>query len=174
VVKSGKNLLFLQHRNNKMAISSLIGEFECKVDAKGRFMFPIAMKKQMAAAFEKGFVINRSLYQKCLSLYPMAEWEKQNKRLGKLNRLKKDVDVFIRRVTGGATFCEADNTGRILLPKSLTEYADIKSDIKILGSNNIIEIWDKKLYETFLSQDIDIAKLADDVFDGIDFNDDKE
>jgi len=174
VVKSGKNSLFLQRHNKDMAVSSLIGEFECKVDAKGRFMFPIAMKKQLAEAFDKGFVINRSLYQKCLSLYPMHEWEKQNKRLGKLNRLKKDVDVFIRRVTGGATFCEADNTGRINLPKTLTEYADIKSDIKVLGSNNIIEIWDKKLYETFLSQDIDIAKLADDVFDGIDFNDDKE
>lgn len=174
MVKSGKNVLFLSESNKVMATSSLIGEFECKVDAKGRFMFPIALKKQLAEAFEKGFVINRSLYQKCLSLYPMHEWEKQNKRLGKLNRLKKDVDVFIRRVTGGATFCEADSTGRINLPKSLTEYAGIKSDIKVLGSNNIIEIWDKKLYETFLSQDIDIAKLADDVFDGIDFNDDKE
>ena len=164
----------MQQSNKKMAISSLIGEFECKVDVKGRFMFPIAFKKQMSTSFEKGFVINRSLYQKCLSLYPMPEWEKQNKRLSKLNRLKKDVDIFIRRVTGGATFCEADNTGRILIPKSLSEYAEIKSDIKVLGSNNIIEIWDKKLYETFLSQDIDIAKLADDVFDGIDFNDDKD
>lgn len=160
--------------NKEMAFSSLIGEFECKVDAKGRFMFPIAMKKQLGEAFEKGFVINRSLYQKCLALYPVSEWEKQNKRLGKLNRLKKDVDIFIRRVTGGATACEPDNTGRILIPKTLSEYADIKTDIKVLGSNNIIEIWDKKLYETFLSQDIDIAKLADDVFDGIDFNDDKD
>lgn len=157
-----------------MAISSLIGEFECKVDAKGRFMFPITLKKQLAGSFEKGFVINRSLYQKCLVLYPIIEWEKQNKRLGKLNRLKKDVDVFIRRVTGGATFCEADNTGRILIPKTLSEYAVIKTDIKVLGSNNIIEIWDKALYETFLSQDIDMAKLADDVFDGIDFTDDKD
>ena len=157
-----------------MAISSLIGEFECKVDAKGRFMFPITLKKQLAASFEKGFVINRSLYQKCLVLYPLIEWEKQNKRLGKLNRLKKDVDVFIRRVTGGATFCEADNTGRILIPKTLSEYAVIRTDIKVLGSNNIIEIWDKALYETFLSQDIDMAKLADDVFDGIDFTDDKD
>jgi MraZ protein len=174
VVKSGKNLLFLSHLNKKMGISSLIGEFECKVDAKGRFMFPVTLKKQMAEAFEKGFVINRNLHQKCLSLYPLEEWTKLNKRLGKLNRLKKDVDIFIRRVTGGATSCEADNTGRVLIPKPLSEYADIKSDIKVLGSNNIIEIWDKKMYENFLSQDVDIAKLADDVFDGIDFTDDKE
>ncbi|MBS1647543.1 MAG: division/cell wall cluster transcriptional repressor MraZ [Bacteroidetes bacterium] len=157
-----------------MAATSLIGEFECKVDAKGRFMFPINLKKQLEQAFEKGFVINRNLHQKCLALYPLEEWNKLNKKLGKLNRLKKDVDIFIRKVTGGATNCEADNTGRILIPKPLAEYANIKNDIKILGSNSIIEIWDKNLYETFLSQDIDIAKLADDVFEGIDFNDDKE
>lgn len=157
-----------------MAISSLIGEFECKVDVKGRFMFPIALKKQLGDAFEKGFVINRSLYQKCLSLYPMHEWEKQSRRLGKLNRLKKDVDIFIRRVTGGATFCEADTTGRVLLPKSLTEYADLKVDIKIACSGNLIEIWDKKLYEEFLSQKVDYGDMADRVFDGIDFTDDKD
>ena len=118
-------------------------------------------------------MINRNLHQKCLALYPLEEWDKLNKKLSKLNRLKKDVDIFIRRVTGGATNCESDNTGRINLPKPLAEYADIKSDIKVLGSNNIIEIWDKKMYENFLSQDIDIAKLADDVFEGIDFTDDK-
>jgi MraZ protein len=174
VVKSGKNVLFLPCSNNKMAINSLIGEFECKVDVKGRFMFPINLKKQLAEAFDKGFVINRNLHHKCLTIYPMDEWNKLNKRLGKLNRLKKDVDVFIRRLTGGATSCEADNTGRLLLPKPLSEYADIKSDIKILGSNNIIEIWDKKLYEDFLSHPVDMAKMADDVFDGIDFTDDKE
>jgi MraZ protein len=157
-----------------MAISSLIGEFECKVDAKGRFMFPVSLKKQMAEGFEKGFVINRNLHQKCLDLYPIDEWNKLNKRLSKLNRLKKDVDIFIRRLTGGATFCDADNTGRVLLPKPLSEYADIKTDIKVLGGNNIIEIWDKKMYENFLSQDVDMAKMADDIFKDIDFTDDKE
>ena len=174
MVNRGKNCLFLSHINKKMAVNSLIGEFECKVDAKGRFMFPVNLKKQMAEMFDKGFVINRNLHQKCLALYPLEEWNKLNKKLGKLNRLKKDVDIFIRRVTGGATNCEADNTGRILIPKPLSEYADIKSDIKVLGSNNIIEIWDKKAYDLFLTQDIDIAKLADDVFEGVDFNDDKD
>ena len=173
MVKSGKNDLCLQHLKRKMVTNSLIGEFECKVDAKGRFMFPVNLKKQMAETFEKGFVINRNLHQKCLALYPLEEWDRLNKKLGKLNRLKKDVDVFIRRVTGGATNCEADNTGRILIPKPLSEYADIKSEIKVLGSNNIIEIWDKKMYENFLSQDIDIAKLAEDVFEGVDFSDDR-
>lgn len=155
-------------------MASLIGEFDCKVDAKGRFMFPINLKKQLEANFEKGFVINRNLHQKCLVLYPIVEWEKLNKKLSKLNRLIKANDVFVRKFTGGATGCEPDNTGRILIPKALNEYADIKADIKVLGSNNVIEIWDKKLYEDFLNQDVDIEKLAEDVLGGLDFNDETE
>ena len=46
--------------------------------------------------------------------------------------------------------------------------------IKVLGSNNVIEIWDKKLYEDFLNQDVDIEKLAEDVLGGLDFNDETE
>jgi DNA-binding transcriptional regulator/RsmH inhibitor MraZ len=53
----------------------------------------------------------------------------------------------------------------------LVEYADIKTDIKVLGSNNVIEIWDKKLYDHFLSQDLDIEKLAEDVLGNLNFND---
>jgi MraZ protein len=155
-------------------MTGLIGEFECKVDVKGRFMFPVNLRKQLDAAFENGFVINRNLHQKCLVLYPIAEWEKLNKKLSKLNRLIKANDVFVRKFTGGATGCEADSAGRILLPKALNEYADIKTDIKVLGSNNVIEIWDKKLYEDFLDQDVDIEKLAQDVLGGVDFNDDAE
>lgn len=152
-------------------MTSLIGEFECKVDAKGRFMFPVNLRKQLEEVFDKGFVINRNLHQKCLVLYPIGEWNKLNKKLSKLNRLIKANDVFVRKFTGGATSADADNTGRVLLPKPLVEYADIKTDIKILGSNNVIEIWDKKLYDHFLSQDVDIEKLAEDVLGNLNFND---
>lgn len=171
VVKSGEILIFLTQYNGKPLMTSLIGEFDCKVDAKGRFMFPVNLRKQLEEVFEKGFVINRNLHQKCLVLYPMSEWNKLNKKLSKLNRLIKANDVFVRKFTGGATAAEADNTGRVLLPKALVDYADIKTDIKVLGSNNVIEIWDKTLYELFLEQDVDIEKLAEDVLGSLNFND---
>jgi MraZ protein len=150
---------------------SLIGEYDCKVDAKGRFMFPVNLRKQLEEVFEKGFVINRNLHQKCLVLYPIHEWNKLNKKLSKLNRLIKANDVFVRKFTGGATTADADTTGRVLLPKPLVEYASIITDIKVLGSNNVIEIWDKKLYDAFLTQDMDIEKLAEDVLGNLNFND---
>ena len=150
---------------------SLIGEYDCKVDAKGRFMFPVNLRKQLEEVFEKGFVINRNLHQKCLVLYPIHEWNKLNKKLSKLNRLIKANDVFVRKFTGGATTADADTTGRVVLPKPLVEYAGITTDIKVLGSNNVIEIWDKKLYDAFLTQDMDIEKLAEDVLGNLNFND---
>lgn len=152
-------------------MQSLIGEYDCKVDAKGRFMFPVNLRKQLEDAFEKGFVINRNLHQKCLVLYPISEWNKLNKKLSKLNRLIKANDVFVRKFTGGATGADADNTGRVLLPKSLVDYAGISTDIKILGSNNVIEIWDKNSYGQFLSQELDIEQLAQDVLGNLNFND---
>jgi MraZ protein len=155
-------------------MTSLIGEYECKVDAKGRFMFPVNLRKQLEEVFDKGFVINRNLHQKCLVLYPIKEWEKLNKKLSKLNRLIKANDVFVRKFTGGATAADADNTGRVLLPKSLVDYAAITTDIKVLGSKKVIEIWDKTLYDQFLSQDVDIEKLAEDVLGNLNFNDDDD
>jgi MraZ protein len=155
-------------------MTSLIGEYDCKVDAKGRFMFPVDLRKQMDALFEKGFVINRNLHQKCLVLYPLQEWEKLNKKLSKLNRLIKANDVFVRKFTGGATGLSADGSGRVLLPKALTQYAAITTDIKVLGSNNVIEIWDKALYEEFLNQEVNIEQLAQDVLGGLNFNEGDE
>ncbi len=172
MVIGGKNLIIFDSvLITKSVMNSLIGEFDCKVDAKGRFMFPVNLRKQLDDLFEKGFVINRNLHQKCLVLYPIYEWNKLNKKLSKLNRLIKANDVFVRKFTGGATVADADSTGRVLLPKSLVEYADITIDIKVLGSNNVIEIWDKKMYEQFLSEDMDIEKLAEDVLGSLNFND---
>jgi MraZ protein len=162
--------LFLPQSFVITLMSSLIGEYDCKVDAKGRFMFPVDLRKQLEALFDLGFVVNRNLHQKCLVLYPLNEWEKLNKKLSKLNRLIKTNDVFVRKFSGGATPVLADTTGRILLPKALTDYAEIKSDLKVLGSNNVIEIWDKNLYDSFLNQEIDIEKLAENVLGGLNFN----
>ena len=63
----------------------LIGTYECKADAKGRLMFSSALKKQLHAVLQDGFVIKRSVFQNCLDLYPMCEW---NLMMQKINTLK--------------------------------------------------------------------------------------
>jgi len=146
-------------------VINLLGEYDCKLDAKGRLMLPVGLKKQLAEVMSKGFVINRNLHQHCLVLYPHEEWQRLSGKLNRLNRLIKKNDVIVRKVMGGATPVEPDNTGRLLIPKSLVEHAKLETELKVVGSNSTVEIWSKSEYESFMNDDnVDMEALAEDVF----------
>ena len=98
---------------------NLIGTYECKIDAKGRLMVPQAFKKQLAPVLQDGFVLKRAVFQKCLELYPMAEWNALSQKVNKLNRFNKKNDEFIRRFNAGVKLVEIDSSGRILISKGL-------------------------------------------------------
>lgn len=151
---------------------NLLGEYDCKLDAKGRLMLPSGLKKQLVKVLDEGFVINRNLHQHCLVMYPMSEWQSLSGKLKKLNRLVKKNDVIVRKVMGGATPVEPDSTGRILLPKSLVEHAKLETELKVIGSNNTVEIWSKSEYEAFMNdENMDMEALAEDVFGSVNDND---
>ncbi|MCD4724426.1 MAG: division/cell wall cluster transcriptional repressor MraZ [Bacteroidales bacterium] len=145
-------------------MSNIIGTYECKVDVKGRLMFPVAFKNQLEGSISEGFVIKRSIFRKCLELYPMAEWNIESKRINNLNRfVKKNVD-FIRKFMAGVKTIELDSAGRLLIPKDLTLYSNIKKEIVLASVVNKIEIWDKSEYEAAVDYDPDeFANLAEDV-----------
>ena len=112
----------------------LIGTYECKIDVKGRLLIPIALKKQIADSISQGFVLKRAVFQQCLELYPLQQWKDLISKVNKLNRFKKKNNDFIRRFTAGLKFIELDNTGRLLIPKELTEFANIKREIVLSSS----------------------------------------
>ncbi len=156
----------------QMNMNSLNGTYECKVDAKGRLMLPAALKKQLLPILQKGFVLKRSVFQKCLELYPMEEWEIEMKKIGKLNRYKKKNNDFIRRFTAGVKMIEVDNTGRLLIPKDLFAFAEISKNIVVSTAINIVEIWDKDNYETAINDAAqDFADLTEEVMGNDDTND---
>ena len=145
-------------------MNTLIGTYECKVDAKGRLMLPVAFKKQLASVAEKGFVLKRSVFQPCLELYPMQEWESMMQNVNKLNRFKKKNNDFIRRFTAGVKSIDLDTSGRLLIPKDLVGFSGISKEIVVTSAVNIIEIWDKDKYEKAIDDAaIDFADLAEDV-----------
>ena len=145
-------------------MNSLIGTYECKVDAKGRLMLPAALKKQLLPALQNGFVLKRAVFQPCLELYPIAEWEILMQKINKLNRFKKKNNDFIRRFTAGVKMVEIDNAGRLLVPKDLISFANISKDIVVSSAINIIEIWDRNRYEHAIDNATgDFADLAEDV-----------
>ena len=145
-------------------VLNLIGTYECKSDAKGRLMFSSAFKKQLSSVLQDGFVVKRAVFQPCLELYPINEWNLMMGKINKLNRFKKKNNDFIRRFTAGVKMVELDATGRILIPKDLFEFAGIKKQVVMSSSVNIIEIWDKDKYEKAIGDaSDDFADLAEEV-----------
>lgn len=153
-------------------MNSIIGTYECKVDAKGRLLLPAPLKKQLTVSLQDGFVLKRSVFQPCLELYPMQEWNLMMAKINKLNRFVKKNNDFIRRFTAGVKVVEIDNLGRLLIPKDLTVFGSISKDVVLASAVNIVEIWDKDLYEKSLdNSQIDFADLAEDVMGNINDND---
>lgn len=127
-------------------------------------MVPSALKKQLAPMLQDGFVLKRAVFQSCLELYPMEEWDKLMKKMNGLNRFKKKNNDFIRRFTAGVKSVEVDANGRLLIPKDLVGFAGIEKEIVLNSAINIVEIWDKEQYEkTIYESTDDFAELAEEV-----------
>ena len=122
------------------------GTFNCKADAKGRIMLPIALRKQMESVLKEGFYVKKSYYKECLELYPAQEWIKINDELDQKSRYDEEVDDFIRMFTTGLRQVDLDNTGRLLIPKDVMAMAGIKKEVKISPIRKHLEIWDVETY----------------------------
>ena len=159
---------WLQRVKTNLLIN-LTGTYECKADAKGRLMISSAFKKQLAPVLQEGFVVKRAVFQPCLELYPMQEWNQMMAKINKLNRFVKKNNDFIRRFTAGVKVVEMDASGRLLIPKDLIVFADIKKQVVLSSVINIIEIWDKDRYEKAIDDAaVDFAELAEEVMGNTD------
>lgn len=145
-------------------MKSFIGEYDCKVDDKGRFVLPAGIKKQIDPAAEETFVLNRG-FEKCLVLYPKNEWDGLLARVRKkVNLFEKKGRMFMRMFQNGATIITLDNSGRLLLPAALTKYAGLKKDVLLFAYADRMEIWDKALYEQEMNDSLaGFADLAEDL-----------
>src|ERR1700733_13537327 len=122
-----------------MATARFLGEFDVTLDAKGRIMLPALLKKQMPKKAQNRFVINRG-FEKHLVLYPFSEWEIISGEVSNLNLYVKDNRDFARYFFRGATELIPDGTGRILLPKSLLDYASVEKDVILFAYINRVEV----------------------------------
>ena len=154
-IKSGKKCYFVSTSGNlKIIYSRMIGfhgEYEATVDAKGRFLLPGGLKKQLPEG-ETRFILSRG-FEKCLTLYPIKSWEQIISKISQLNDFDPKVREFRRQFLGGATEVELDSANRMLLPQTLKEFAGLGKDIVLAAALDRFEIWDaskyKKLFEDF-------------------------
>lgn len=144
-------------------MSQFLGEFDCKLDAKGRVMIPSSLKKQLPEAEREGLVINRG-FEKHLVIYTKREWDHITGELSKLNLYEKKSRDFVRYFTRGATELSLDSANRILFPKGLLEYAGISTEAVLSCQLNKIEVWAKNAYDSQMdSEPENFANLAEEV-----------
>ena len=141
----------------------IYGEYECKLDSKGRFALPSGLKKQLPDDQQKEFVLNRGL-DECLVLFPVKVWETELKRIHSKNQYVAKNRAFARMFQSGALPVELDASNRVLINKRLAAHAKITTDIIVVASFDRIEIWDKATYENWLGNgQYDMEALSEEV-----------
>ena len=125
-----------------------LGEYEVTLDAKGRFLLPAGIRKQIPEDAGEKFVVARG-FEKCLTLYPKKNWDPILAELSKVSEYKAENREFLRYFTMGASLSELDSAGRMLIPPNLKAHAGLEKDIVLVSVINKIEIWDKGKYQQF-------------------------
>ena len=144
------------------------GEFECKIDAKGRLRLPSQLIRQMEG--DSGmfnFVLHRG-FEKCLMLYEKKVWDRIVKDVEGLNVYNKKERQFLRYFFRGASVISLDSADRILITKRQMEFAEIKNEVVLSPLMDRIEIWSPKHYDAMLQEEPDdLSALAEEVLGGI-------
>lgn len=142
-------------------MSYFSGEYECKVDAKGRMVLPVRIKSNLPEINTSELVVKRG-FEPCLVLYPMVEWKKVFSKVAGLNEFNKEYRSFQRNFLRGSTEVELDGSGRLLLPKPMMRYAGIEKEVIVVGMGNRVEVWNPERYDEYLINDQEeFAALAE-------------
>lgn len=153
-------------------MATFIGDYTCKVDAKGRITFPSAFKKQMHSSMGDHFVVKKDIFEKCLVVYPVEEWERQNRLIRKrINPYNKEHNKFLRNFYKGTAEVSLDGNNRLLIPRRLLDLVEVSKEVIMAGQDGKIEIWAKHLYHQVQESEEDFAQLAQKIME--DFSDDE-
>ncbi len=144
-------------------MQQLLGEYECKLDAKGRMRLPSGLMEQLGERDNYEFVLNRG-FENCLMLYPLEVWDRITSEINQLNLYNKKNRDFVRYFYRGAQKLSADSSERILVKDRLLEYAGIDKEVILSAVNDRIEIWSREQYDQILdSEPDDFSDLAEEV-----------
>jgi MraZ protein len=148
-------------------MAAFLGDYTCKVDAKGRIILPSAFKKQMPADADDRFVVRRDIFVNCLVLYSIEDWNKQLETIRKnINPYNREHNMFVRNFFKGTAELTLDNNNRLLIPRRLMDQIGAVRDIVLAGQDGRIEIWAEEVYATIDMPSDDFALLSEKLFGG--------
>jgi MraZ protein len=143
-------------------MSTFIGDYTCKVDAKGRILLPSAFKKQMPADAQDHFVVRKDIFDQCLVLYSIEDWNKEVEKIRKrTNQYNREHNSFLRNYYKGTAELSLDNNNRLLIPKRLMDLIGAERDVVLAGQDGRIEIWAESNYGKIDMAPGDFADLAE-------------
>jgi MraZ protein len=148
-------------------MAAFIGDYTCKIDAKGRIVLPAAFKKQMPADAQDHFVVRKNIFENCLVLYSMEDWKRQLARIRKrINPYNREHNVFLRNFFKGTAELSLDTSNRLLIPKRLMDLIHAQRDIVLAGQDERIEIWAADLYDKIDMDAEDFMNLSEKLMGG--------
>ena len=161
------NLFTLASYSSGLLMATFIGDYTCKVDVKGRIILPMAFKKQLPAEAQDHFVVRKDIFENCLVLYSIDDWNIQLKKIRKrINPYNREHNMFLRNFFKGTAELTLDNNNRILIPKRLLETISADRDVVLAGQDGRIEIWSADTYEKIDMSADDFANLAEKLMGG--------
>jgi len=141
-------------------MSLFTGEFECKMDAKGRLTLPSKVKSKLPEVSGNQLVLSLGL-EPCLVLYPLVEYRKIYSRIASMNEFNEEFRRLQRNFFRRITEVELDGAGRLLVPKTMSKYAKLEKEVMLVGMGNRMELWDSTVYDEFIiSDNSEFSKLA--------------
>jgi MraZ protein len=144
------------------------GEYESKLDAKGRLVLPARIKSNLPETNKGNIVITRG-FEPCLVIYSLLEWNKVLSKIAGLSEFNDEQRNLQRNLISRSSEAELDNLGRFVIPKKMIEYAKLEgAEITILGIGNKIEVWNSSQYDQIQIKDsAELSKLAEKYLGGV-------
>lgn len=127
------------------------GHYVNSINEKGRLSIPSKFRDVLSQWDTDHLIVTKSL-DKCLMAFAPEEWEKMEKKASSLSTVRRADIIFKRHVMGSAEECQLDTQGRILIPASLRDYADLKRKCLIVGIADRFEIWDIETYDAYMKE----------------------
>ena len=143
----------------------LLGTYTPKIDAKGRVALPAKFRSQLG----QGLVMARG-QERCVYLLPFDEFRRIASQIQRTSVGNKAAREYLRVFLSGAVDQEPDTQGRVVVPQMLRDYANLGSDIVVIGVGTRAELWNKDAWESYLAQKEEgYSDIADDVLPEVEF-----
>ena len=143
----------------------LLGTYTPKIDANGRVALPAKFRSQLG----QGLVMARG-QERCVYLLPFDEFRRIASQIQRTSVGNKAAREYMRVFLSGAVDQEPDKQGRVVVPQMLRDYANLGSDIVVIGVGTRAELWNKDAWESYLAQKEEgYSDIADDVLPEVEF-----